>query len=78
MFYQDNLNCEDCEDLTISDSYKVIEKNEKFSMFNTGRNSQRILIFANGRFKSCPQIFEQLYTIHVILRNKSIPVVYDL
>jgi len=34
--------------------------------------------FADGTFKSCPPLFTQVYTIHVIKHNLVIPIVFAL
>lgn len=82
------------EDINIPDQFKITNKGEEFLLFDSGNISTRMLIFgtkrnllllsqnrewySDGTFKTCPKLFAQLYTIHIIRNNKSIPLVYAL
>jgi len=50
--------------------------------FSTVRNVQALCslntIFIDGTYKSCPKLFYQLFTIHGVLNNNYIPLVYFL
>lgn len=80
--------------LVIDDSYKLTIKGELFLMYDRGNVDDRFLIFStaenlqflsqceqwlcDGTFRSVPSIFCQLYTIHGLKNNKSLPLVYIL
>lgn len=34
--------------------------------------------YVGGTFKTCPSLFAQVYTIHIVYRNKSVPIIYAL
>ena len=69
-------------------------KGVQFLLCNSGPYDDRILIFStqnnlsileksedlqvDGKFKTVPQLFEQLYTVHAVNNNCAIPVVYAL
>ncbi|CAF0979411.1 unnamed protein product [Didymodactylos carnosus] len=66
--------------------------NERFLLCDINHHQHRIIIFASdkdlerlsnserwhcdGTFKIAPQLFHQMYTIHGIIKNKSVPLVY--
>ena len=70
------------EQLTLPDMYKRTSKDEQFLLYDSGQETQRILIFgthqnletlqlfrvwlADGTFKTAPLLFTQLYVIHVL------------
>lgn len=82
------------EDLNLPENYKVTEKNEPFLMADSGKDTQRILIFStqknldllkcqdtwfcDGTFNVAPTIFKQLVTIHISTGGYIIPLVYVL
>ena len=55
---------------------------ERFLMFGTAQNLLELGLaehwFLDGTFSIAPTLFEQLYTIHAIKKNKNIPLVYIL
>ncbi|XP_066969266.1 uncharacterized protein [Macrobrachium rosenbergii] len=69
-------------------------KGEQFLLYDSGHYDDRMLIFAtqnnlslleknanlqvDGTFKTVPQLFEKLYTVHAVKNNYTIPVVYAL
>lgn len=74
--------------------YTNTTRNEEFLLFDSGKIESRMLLFGtkkfvdlmksnrnwyvDGTFKKCPDVFCQIYTLHVIIKNKSIPVIYGL
>ncbi|ODM88747.1 hypothetical protein Ocin01_17935 [Orchesella cincta] len=80
--------------LHIPAQYQQTTKRENFLLFDSGPCSDRMLIFgtmgnlhhmqhspdwyADGTFKVAPELFDQLYTIHVARFNKVIPTMYAL
>ena len=70
------------EQLALPDMYKRTSKDEQFLLYNSGQETQRILIFsthqnlemlqlsrvwlADGTFKTAPLLFTQLYVIHAL------------
>jgi hypothetical protein len=82
------------EELILPYEYTITEKGERFLLYDSGQNVNRIIIFAtdkgidmlksaknwfaDGTFKTVPLLFEQLYTIHCIKNNYSFPCVYAL
>lgn len=81
-------------DIVFPEEFTRTEKGEPFLLFDSGPEDDRMLIFAtaqnlqilrssnhwhgDGTFKTVPLLFEQLYTIHALRENKSIPLVYIL
>ena len=69
-------------------------RGEKFLQYDSGPGEDRVIIFAtqealdvlkgarnvfsDGTFKTCPNLFTQIYTIHADLRGKVVPMVYAL
>ena len=81
-------------DIIIPEEYKVTSHGEKFLLYDSGMNNQRMLIFSttrnmrllenstawfgDGTFKTVPDLFYQLYSIHVLTSHRVIPCVYAL
>ncbi|XP_022161380.1 uncharacterized protein LOC111027331 [Myzus persicae] len=81
-------------DITIPDKYSQTIDGRTFLINDIEPVESRILVFAtkenldllsksdhwfaDGTFKSCPPLFTQVYTIHVIKHNLVIPVVFAL
>ena len=81
------------EDLVIPDQYKTSD-GQDFLLYDSGQIATRILIFGtrenlnlmerfphwflDGTFKTAPSIFFQLYTIHALVIERTIPCVYAL
>lgn len=82
------------EELDIPESFKTTAKGKPFLLFDSGKVKQRIQIFStkdnlaylqeadniymDGTFKTVPMLFYQLYTVHAIINEESIPLVYAL
>lgn len=82
------------DNFEIPNKFKTTSRGENFLIFDSGVGDNRMLLFgtqqfielmrenrnwyADGTFKKCPDIFMQIYSIHVIVKNKSIPVIYAL
>lgn len=82
------------EDMVLPDEYKQTMRGEPFLLFDSGPIPSRILIFGtanslrllgatrhwymDGTFKTVPHLFCQLYTIHGLKENVSIPLLYIL
>lgn len=65
------------------EDFLLVNNNETNILgFSTVRNLQALCslntIFVDGTFKSCPKLFYQLFTIHGVLNNNYIPLVYFL
>lgn len=81
-------------DLCVLDQYKVTSEGKPFLLYDSGAIENRILVFStednlkalsksnnwyvDGTFKTVPLIFNQLFMIHGIQENLSIPLVYAL
>jgi len=81
------------ETLQIPSSYTTTTSNQPFLLADT-QEAERILIFttkeniqelsearilhADGTFKCAPLLFTQLYTIHGVVQNKMLPLVFTL
>ncbi|XP_034944394.1 uncharacterized protein [Chelonus insularis] len=81
-------------ELQLLDEYKKTYNNELFLLHDSGGDRNRFLVFttvknlnfltkceqwlSDGTFKSVPNIFSQLYTIHGYMSSKSVPLVYLL
>jgi len=81
-------------DITIPNNYSQTIDGRQFLINDIEPVENRILVFAteknldllaksdhwfsDGTFKSCPPLFAQVYTIHVIKNNLVIPVVFSL
>ena len=83
------------QDLVVPDSYRITREGELFLLHDDGVGENRLLIFAShnnlrvlcrstqiwmdGTFKSVPQIFAQLYTIHAMpYRGLMVPLIFCL
>lgn len=82
------------DDFDVPDELKTTCTGTDFLLFDSGRVADRMLMFsthgnlqllangehwfADGTFKTVPPLFQQLYTIHVIIDNTVTPVVYCL
>lgn len=82
------------QNIEFPEIYRMTESNQPFLLFDSGPVADRILIFStqrnlhllarstdwysDGTFKTVPTIYEQLYTIHGLRNNVSIPLVYAL
>lgn len=81
-------------DIIIPEEYKISLKNENFLFYDSGTVKDRILIFAtdanitklenskhlyaDSTFSSSPLIFHQILTIHELVGNYVVPLVYCL
>lgn len=81
-------------DIEFPEIYKTTENGEPFLLYDSGKSENRILIFsttrnlqllarskhwyADGTYKTVPHLFQQLYTIHGLHNQISIPLVYAL
>lgn len=63
--------------LLINDGFE-----EKIMAFGTKQNilmmAEAKRVFLDGTFYTCPSLFKQLYTMHIVYRGKMIPVLYAL
>ena len=82
------------QEIVFPEEYKITKEGELFLLFDSGPTEDRILIFStarnlrllassenwfgNGTFKTVPHLFYQLYTLHGIQVNSSIPLLYVL
>ncbi|XP_035231949.1 uncharacterized protein LOC118203773 [Stegodyphus dumicola] len=82
------------EELVIPEQFSKTLKEEKFLLYDSGVQTDRILIFstlrnldfmaecpnwfADGTFKATPPLFSQIYTIHGVKYDNVIPSVYVL
>ena len=56
---------ESLDELVIPPVYQMTAKGENFLLYDSGPNTQRIIIFGtHGTFKTAPSLFSQVYTIH--------------
>jgi hypothetical protein len=81
-------------DLIIPEKLQKTLTGERFLLFDSGKHEDRIIIFASahslnqliihrswymdGTFRSCPSLFGQVFTIHIIDKLISIQMVYAL
>lgn len=81
-------------DFDIPEKFKMSSRDEPFLIYDSGKVEDRMLIFgtkmfinlmkvnqnwyADGTFKKCPSIFAQVYTVHIILQNESMPIIFAL
>ena len=72
----------------------LLDDGEDFLKFDSGAGDDRIIIFStdrnlrllaqspnwhcDGTFKSCPPLFEQIYTVHSIVNNRVMPALFAL
>lgn len=81
------------EDLVLPDHYKITNNGEPFLMFDSGGKNRYLIFttiknldylssckhwFADETFRSVPNIFMQLYTIHGYCSKKVIPLIFIL
>jgi len=82
------------EDIDLPDSYQTCSNGEDFLLFDSGKASDRLLIFtthknleflsrsdvwmADGTFKVAPSLFDQLFVIHGLRDKTCFPLVYCL
>ncbi|KII73004.1 hypothetical protein RF11_00672 [Thelohanellus kitauei] len=80
-------------DLMIPEDYKITLTGNRFLLYDNN-SVERILIFSteenlrllsnhrtwfcDGTFKTCPSLFQQLYSIHVKIYESTVPLVYAL
>ena len=73
---------------------KLTHSGDTFVYFDSGKSDNRVLVFAtlraldllsqseichcNGAFSVAPDVFHQVYTIHGLIENAVIPLVYAL
>ena len=79
-----------CADITLSGEYEMTLNNQQFLLhqdqdiiiFGTQQNlqilAQSATIYMDGTFKSAPEMFTQLYTIHATYRDHVIPAIYTV
>lgn len=93
-YFSDLLNPATREEFIIPLERFKTKRNKPFIMFDSGNEEERIIIlttsrnlrllastddwFGDGTFGACPSLFEQLYSIHSIIDNSVIPLVYGL
>ena len=81
-------------EIILTNEQTKTNKGERFLLCDSGPYDDRILIFStrnnlsllensehlqvDGTFKTVPQLFEQLFTVHAVKNNFTIPVVYAL
>ena len=84
----------DRSSIEIPEEYKRLTSGEQFLQYDSGPDDNRIFIFAteaalqllvssdhwfmDGTFKIVPQLFFQLYTVHVLHNGGTVPCVYAL
>ncbi len=82
------------KDITFNNGITTLSSGEDFLYFDSGNVENRILVFttkrnlelvlrsehwyADGTFKTSPLLFTQLYTLHGLKENISLPLVYAL
>lgn len=82
------------EDIVLPPQFCETEKNANFLLYDKGQNEDRILIFgtdenlsllatanhwfADGTFDACTTLFAQLYTIHAMIEDRIVPLIYVL
>ena len=80
--------------LVVHDEFQITTRGEQFLRYDSNNEDLRVLIFAtdetlgllersdcwfcDGTFKVVPELFYQLYTVHVLQENFVIPCVYAL
>uniref|UniRef100_A0A0L8HQ62 FLYWCH-type domain-containing protein n=1 Tax=Octopus bimaculoides TaxID=37653 RepID=A0A0L8HQ62_OCTBM len=81
-------------EIVFTDEQTKTNKGKQFLLYDSGPGHDRMLIFTtqnnlrilassehlqvDGTFKTVPQLFEQLYTVHAIKNDFIIPIVYAL
>uniref|UniRef100_A0A0L8G2X7 FLYWCH-type domain-containing protein n=1 Tax=Octopus bimaculoides TaxID=37653 RepID=A0A0L8G2X7_OCTBM len=81
-------------EIIFTDEQTKTNKGEQFLLYDSGPGHDRMLIFTtqnnlsilassehlqvDGTFKTVTQLFEQLYTVHAVKNNFTIPIVYAL
>lgn len=80
-------------DLEIPNEWKINNDGRNFLMIDDGDEDKIIAfattdflhelcnatdIFIDGTFKTCPKLFHQLYTFHIIVYGEMMPVIYAL
>ena len=78
-------------DVILPVEYKKTERNEPFMIINDGADDRIIafstlenqralcnadILFGDGTFYACPQHFTQIYTLHAVVSDTMIPLVY--
>ncbi|KAK9686123.1 hypothetical protein QE152_g37434 [Popillia japonica] len=79
------------QEIEFQEEFTKTFNGEDFLLYDSGPEENRILIFstrrnlqllshwyADGTFKTVPLLFNQLYTIHGLKENASVPLVYAL
>jgi hypothetical protein len=70
-------------DFILPESFRVTIVGEPFLIYDNKDAYNRMMIFlktwfADGTFKTGPQIFQQLFTIHFLRNSKAYPTVFAL
>ncbi|CAF2997181.1 unnamed protein product [Rotaria sp. Silwood2] len=82
------------QDIVIPDQLKLTNSGDRFLLYDNEDNDSRIIILssdddlkrlsqcdhwhADGTFRVAPQLFYQLYTLHGVIRGRSLPCVYAI
>ena len=69
------------EDFLLEDS-TITQSGKRYLMFATNKNIEMLKEhpnwFVDGTFKSCPEIFYQIYTVHCLVQGSTFPCIYAL
>lgn len=87
-----SFNFEAAEDIVIPEEFANLPSGEKFLISDTTEHGSRILMFGthknvsvlneyqhwcvDGTFSVAPKTFSQIYTIHALLQDEAIPLIY--
>ena len=69
-----NFTCR--EEVVIEEHHRILERVENFLLLDTLKEFRHWAI--NGTFKTPRPLFQQLFTVHVIIDGKAIPVIFGL
>ena len=68
--------------MTLNNQQFLLHQDQDIIIFGTQQNlqilAQSATIYMDGTFKSAPEMFTQLYTIHATYRDHVIPAIYTL